>query len=245
MRKAFTIFLSCISIYGFSQNDSLSLRLNRNKATIDSLKKVVNSLELKDDSLLKVILNEGSDPELSISDSYEYNKLLSDYKVFRKRYRKLIKSNILPDILPSNNIHNQSIIGFGEKIHPVYKNLTRHEGIDIPEEKGSDIISTIDGIVVSTKNSFGRQGNQLVIQNTDSIKIIFLHMGDIVVKKGETIKRGQTVGHIGSSGLSIRDHLHYEIQINDVKIDPIFSVFNKFSKQDLDYIYRINILSLD
>jgi murein DD-endopeptidase MepM/ murein hydrolase activator NlpD len=242
MKIALSIIFLMYSINGLCQSDSLSTKL---ATTHDSLEKLIDRIEARDDSLFTLIQNGGIIKKDMSSSKFDYDKLSSDYKAFKSKYHKLIASDKLPNILPVSNIQSESIIGFGDKLHPVFKTYKLHEGIDIPVVKGASIISTIDGKVVIAGNSFGRLGNQVIIQNNDSVKIIFYHLGEIVVKEGDIIKCGQVIGYAGNTGLSITNHVHYEIQINDIKVDPIFSVFNKTSYRELRHIYKTNIQSLD
>ena len=103
--------------------------------------------------------------------------------------------------------------------------IKMHEGLDIGARKGRKIISTADGIVTfaGTKPGFG---NFVKVQHGYGIETIYAHAKSILVKKGQQIKRGHPIALVGSTGYSTGPHVHYEVRVNDVPVDPLYFILH-------------------
>ena len=93
-----------------------------------------------------------------------------------------------------------------------------HTGTDIAAEKGTKIVSATDGRVIYT-SSKGDYGKHLKIQVNDVI-ILYAHCNKLYVKEGDTIKQGQEIAEVGSTGNTTGPHLHFEIRYQDRYVDP-------------------------
>ena len=113
--------------------------------------------------------------------------------------------------------------GFGMRINPFHKGRTMHEGIDFAAPRGTPVFATGRGIVKAVKSSKVQAGygNYVDIDHGFGYITKFAHMGKILVKKGQEVNRGDTIGYVGSSGGSIAPHVHYEVIKDGKKIDPI------------------------
>jgi len=120
---------------------------------------------------------------------------------------------------------------YGMRTHPITgKQNSMHYGIDMTgaDRKTDDIIAFEDGVVIYARNSIKGKtqtypaGNYVVITHVNAYKTRYLHMAydTVRVKKGDTVKRGDVIGHMGTTGSSTGNHLHFEVQLNDVAIDP-------------------------
>jgi hypothetical protein len=109
---------------------------------------------------------------------------------------------------------------FGEKFNPVTNKMQNHTGMDFVAKAGENVMATADGIVVDA--GFDEiKGNFVVIRHSDQIATQYFHMRNITVKKGVTLRKGEVIGFVGSTGLSIKDHLHYEVLKGNKAVDPI------------------------
>lgn len=109
---------------------------------------------------------------------------------------------------------------FGNRLHPIRKVISFHDGIDIPAPKNTKVISPTNGIVVNTYNSKS-VGNTVEIKN-DLYKFVFHHLNFISVNKGQAIEKGNQIGGVGTTGtLSTGNHLHFTVYKNDKKINPL------------------------
>ncbi len=108
---------------------------------------------------------------------------------------------------------------YGPRTDPLNKKKGFHSGVDIKGPYGQKILATADGTVTkSTVN--GSWGHYIKINHGNGYLTIFAHMKKRLVKKGEKVIRGQTIGTVGSSGRSTGPHLHYELRLNNKPVSP-------------------------
>ena len=129
---------------------------------------------------------------------------------------------------------------YGERMHPIYRSKQIHRGIDFASPKGTPVVATGDGTVTGTK-SWGGYGRQVTIEHKDGYYTRYAHLSKILVDKGDVVAAGDTVGQVGSTGLSTGNHLHYEISHQNKVIDPM-SIFPDTLKGPayLDYLENLN-----
>jgi hypothetical protein len=109
--------------------------------------------------------------------------------------------------------------GFGYRTDPIDGKIRMHWGVDIGAPRGTIIIATADG-VVSYAGWVNGYGWTVVVDHGFGFKTAYAHCQRIIVKPGEPIKRGQTIARVGSTGRSIAPHLHYEVRVSGMKINP-------------------------
>lgn len=138
-----------------------------------------------------------------------------------------------PAIQPvSNKDLDRISSGFGYRIHPIYKVLRLHEGIDFTAPRGTEIYATADGVVEFASASATGYGNELVINHGFGYKTRYAHLSGFKVRKGQKVKRGELVGYVGNTGLSTSPHLHYEVEKDGVKLDPINFFYNDLTPEE-------------
>ena len=108
---------------------------------------------------------------------------------------------------------------FGTRNDPLNKKKSIHEGVDIRGSRGEEIRSTADGVVIKAFKN-GGYGNYLEIDHGNGYRTVYAHLKKFLVKKGQSIKRGQTIGLVGSTGRSTGPHLHYEILLHKKPVNP-------------------------
>ncbi len=111
---------------------------------------------------------------------------------------------------------------FGHRTDPVNGKKGFHTGVDMRGRYGQEILATADG-VVSKAFTNGGYGKFVEIRHGNGYTTAFAHMKKILVKRGATVKRGQVIGTVGSSGRSTGPHLHYEVCLWKKPLNP-----NKF-----------------
>ena len=94
-----------------------------------------------------------------------------------------------------------------------------HAGIDIGANTGADIVASMEG-KVEVVSSQGDYGNHLKITNGE-ISTLYAHCSKIVVNEGDSIKQGQKIAEVGSTGRATGPHLHFEIRRNNKTVDPL------------------------
>lgn len=125
--------------------------------------------------------------------------------------------NITPTLWPTPSHRVTS--GFGIRLDPFTERPAMHTGIDFSGAAGDPIYAAAEGKV--TKAGFdGEHGNYIIIGHGRGLETEYLHMTKLLVKAGQTVKKGQQIGLMGSTGRSTGTHLHYEVHKNGVPIDP-------------------------
>lgn len=97
----------------------------------------------------------------------------------------------------------------------------RHNGVDIANEKGTRIRASNSGTVILAR-SFQGHGNTVVIDHGWGIVTIYNHLDTVWVRRGNRVRRGQTLGEMGSTGLSTNPHLHWGMSVQNTRVDPFF-----------------------
>lgn len=115
--------------------------------------------------------------------------------------------------------------GFGYRISPFTGLRQMHEGIDISNRVGTPIIAPADGLVTNIGREWGF-GKLLVISHGFGFSTRYGHLDKINVKIGQKVKRGQKIAEMGSTGRSTGPHLHYEVRLNGVSVNPMKYILN-------------------
>ena len=113
-----------------------------------------------------------------------------------------------------------NLSGFGFRLHPILGVNKMHYGIDFNCAKGTEIQATGKGVVAFAGEETG-YGKCVIIDHGYGFKSRYAHMSSIKVKQGQQVSRGNLLGLVGSTGQSTGDHLHYEIEKDGEKVDPI------------------------
>jgi murein DD-endopeptidase MepM/ murein hydrolase activator NlpD len=146
----------------------------------------------------------------------------------------------IPAIQP---VANKQLIalasGFGLRIHPVYKVKKMHNGIDFAASIGTPVYATADGTVSKVEVRFSGYGKMVEIDHGFGYRTRYAHMHDFAVKKGQNVKRGDLIGYVGNTGLSTAPHLHYEVLINDQRVDPVHYFFNDLTAAEYEKILEL------
>lgn len=108
---------------------------------------------------------------------------------------------------------------FGNALDPFTGKNKFHYGIDFVAEKGIAIIVPASGVVERTENH-PVWGLRAVIDHRNGYKTVFAHVGDLKVRNGQSVKKGELLGYIGISGLTSGPHVHYEMRYKNTRIDP-------------------------
>lgn len=129
-----------------------------------------------------------------------------------------------PVLQPVENFEvAQLVSGFGVRINPFHKGKYHHDGADIAAIRGASVIATGPGKVVAIKKSdlLAGFGNYVEIDHGYGYVTRYAHLDDITVRMGEKVLKGFKIGTVGSTGGSIAPHVHYEVLLNGVNVDPL------------------------
>jgi murein DD-endopeptidase MepM/ murein hydrolase activator NlpD len=135
--------------------------------------------------------------------------------------RLLMKRSVRRRITPSGQVAEHGLLSskFGRRIDPFTGKWEQHKGIDIAGKEGSDIMALGDGVVIWAGPRQG-YGNLVEIDHGRGYITRYGHNRKLLVKAGDTVKKGQTIALMGSSGRSTGPHVHIEVVQNDKQIDP-------------------------
>ncbi len=108
---------------------------------------------------------------------------------------------------------------FGRRIHPITKKEGFHTGIDIASKEGTPIYAAFSGRVYEIgKNE--AYGNYVIMRHSDNLYTFYGHLKSIKAAENMQLRAGETIAYMGSTGYSTGPHLHFEIRINSVRVDP-------------------------
>lgn len=111
--------------------------------------------------------------------------------------------------------------GFGPRKHPILGYTRMHKGIDFAAPRGTPVYAAGDGVVEKAAR-WGGYGNYIRIRHNDVFATAYAHLAGFakLLRPGMTVRQGQVIGYVGSTGRSTGPHLHYEVRKNGVAIDP-------------------------
>ena len=108
---------------------------------------------------------------------------------------------------------------FGERIDPFNGEGAFHTGVDISTAYGQAVIAPADGVVVFAAEN-GGYGLLLILEHGHGITTRYGHLAGFASAVGQTVRRGDVIGYVGRSGRATGPHLHYEVRIQDVPVNP-------------------------
>ncbi len=114
---------------------------------------------------------------------------------------------------------------FGYRESPFTGRREFHRGLDIATRAGSPIVAPADGLVTFSGRK-GLMGNMITIEHGFGMVTRYGHLKKLLKKKGDRVKRGETIASVGNTGRSTGPHLHYEVRLNGVAVNPMNYFFN-------------------
>ncbi|HEY5586024.1 MAG TPA: M23 family metallopeptidase [Ruminiclostridium sp.] len=141
-------------------------------------------------------------------------KLKLELEISSENLKKFVDA--VPTLIPA---YGKISSTFGIRNHPITKVDTAHKGVDIAASMGDPILAAASGVVEYSGYSKG-YGNNVIIDHKNGYRTIYGHSSKLLVKKGELVKKGQTIALVGSTGVSTGPHLHFEIRIDNIAVDP-------------------------
>lgn len=157
---------------------------------------------------------------------------------FIERKQEMLAS--IPSIQPVSNKQLERIAsGFGARIDPIYKIMKFHAGLDFTAPIGTPIYATGNGTVESADYHASGFGNHIWIKHGYGYRTHYCHMVKMKARPGQTVKRGEVIGWVGSTGKSTGPHCHYEVEKGGEKLDPIHFFYNDLKPEDFERMVKI------
>lgn len=187
-------------VYFVQKKDTLFSIAKANGITVDELK-AMNNLESNDIKIGQKLYLAGGPPSGEVKTS---GRSLTD-----------------EEIQKSDKIRSDLIMPVAGKVTSEFgiRNGRPHKGIDLGAKSGTPIYAALDGVVVYSGVQ-GGYGNVVVIEHPDFVMTVYAHNELNVVKVNDTVKQGQLIGYVGSTGNSTGPHLHFEYRLKGKAINP-------------------------
>ena len=115
--------------------------------------------------------------------------------------------------------------GFGYRLSPFTSEKELHRGLDICSRKGAPVMAPADGVVAYVESDPG-YGKTVIINHGYGLNTMYAHLDKVHVKKGQAVRRHQEIAQVGDSGRTTGAHLHYEIHLNGVPVNPLRYILN-------------------
>ena len=154
------------------------------------------------------------------SEATSQEESLSELEKLLQTKREILAST--PSIWP---VHGWVTSGFGFRMNPFTGLTQMHEGLDISNRVGTLVIAPADGIVSDTGKDYGH-GNVVVISHGSGMTSRYNHLNKILVRAGQKVKRGDKIAEIGMTGKTTGPHLHYEVRVNGIPVNPVRYILN-------------------
>jgi len=170
-----------------------------------------------EDALLKKLYADLEMVKLDISQ--EQNNLQEITETVKDKTSLLTST---PSIRPTSGWMTS---GFGYRRSPFTGRREMHRGLDIASRFGTPIVAPADGIITYAGRK-GSLGKVIVLEHGYGYSTRFGHASKLLVRVGERIKRGQIIAKVGTTGRSTAPHLHYEVRLNGVAVNPYNYILN-------------------
>ena len=121
-------------------------------------------------------------------------------------------------ILPIDNSIITGVYGSQRILNGIPK--SPHYGLDFAAKQGTEIKAMLDGVVTLSEKDLYYTGGTIIFDHGHGVSTLYMHLNDIYVKKGQSIKQGDTIGTVGKTGRSTGPHLDIRLNWFDVKLDP-------------------------
>jgi hypothetical protein len=168
------------------------------------------------------LLNDATADVMRVSTTFDTLITLAQDSAARLRH--------IPSVLPFLNSASIRVAApFGMRIHPFYKVLKMHVGVDFAASVGTPVRATADGVVKSLVSSKRGYGNTVIIEHGNGYQTIYAHLDEMRVRVGQRVTLGSIVGTVGNTGMSMAPHLHYEVHLRDEPVDPLHYFFLELS----------------
>ncbi|MFI3287635.1 MAG: M23 family metallopeptidase [Rikenellaceae bacterium] len=247
--------------------EQLSGRYEELRSSLDSINRVISNIERRDSSIFEIVFEakpmqdtvsefsylkrsdlEGySGSELSVlfdSRIEAMNTSVTSQSLLMLEQLKLADSlrsemNRIPSIQPIDNRDLTLLAAsYGYRIHPFYKTRHFHRGVDFAVPVGTAVFATADGMVQSIQTKGQTSGLGITV-NHGRFKTFYGNLDKVLVRAGTQVMKGDIIAFSGDSGLSYAPHLHYEVHLDGVQVDPLPYFFAELTISQTEKLQQI------
>ena len=169
---------------------------------------------------------------------YVQSRSFDDLILLAKEKENMLRS--IPAIIPiSLKDLTRIASGYGLRIHPYYKISKFHAGMDFTAPTETEIYASGDGTVELVQSGKRGMGNYIIINHGFGYTSVYAHLDSFNVRQGQKVHRGDVIGFVGNTGMSVAPHLHYEIKLNGVNVDPVNYFFNDLTPAEYEEMVDI------
>ncbi len=185
-------------------------------------------------------------PIMGLSDDFDfvrdtYKRLKIDQAYARVTDNQLTKIGVVANKFRDSIMHTPTIrpvpvdsiyaiSSFGLRMHPILHRLKMHDGIDYAAYVGTPVYATAAGKVIAAKYD-KIAGLYIKIDHGYHYATVYAHLSRAYVRPGQEIKKGQLIGLVGNTGRSVGPHLHYEVKINGIPVNPVRFIDHKIDAE--------------
>lgn len=185
-----------------------------NEITTTKLVTDISSEPPTEENVTVEVSKNAYDPEVGLEDSE-----LAEYEFDFGAIRQVSASNRATVGMSLPIIPRRVSSQFGYRVNPVTGVYGIHGGIDLAADSGTKINPALPGTVLKAKYS-SDYGNFVMIDHGDNVITLYAHCSKLLVEPGDFVDKDDTIALVGSTGRSTGPHLHFEVRINDVRINP-------------------------
>ena len=131
------------------------------------------------------------------------------------------------------------VSGYGIRINPFHKRNYHHDGIDLAGPRGTEVLAAASGLVtaVSFSDLQAGFGNYVEIDHGNGYVTRYANLGEIIVRYGQKMSKGQPIGRLGISGGSVAPHVHYEVLKHGRNLDPVRFLMHGLNANQYDQVW--------
>lgn len=152
----------------------------------------------------------------SFADSVEEYNFLANVNMLSIESRRWPQMAAKPDLWP---VKGPLMAAFGERADPFTGKGEFHKGVDIRAAAGTPVRAAADGVILFSGRD-GGYGRLVIVDHGRNLHTYYAHLSRFDAQVGRTVRRGQVLGEVGSTGRSTAPHLHYEVRIGGAPVNP-------------------------
>lgn len=175
---------------------------------------------------------------------------VSNYGAMDRRLQERAAADVpgalaMPAIQPVDNRQLTLLTAsFGERVHPFFKTMSQHDGVDYSVPVGTAVFATADGTVRSLRTKGQTSGLSMVIDHGNGYETVYSHLDKVVAEPGRRVSRGDIIAFSGNSGLSFAPHLHYEVRYRGDAVDPLNFFFMELDMPRMRRLREISLMGM-